>query len=110
MFTVYGKDYSMPTYPHTFAEPIKDCWVELIEPTNDDKFNFIVKDCDHPTIQHRFSCFPWHVPGEIERAVSLVVEERNIEQQRLKDAFHEHMKELQDYTINITPRNDAYHA
>lgn len=87
MFTVYGKDYSMPTYPHKFAEPIKDCWVELIEPTNDNKFNFIVKDCDHPTIQRRFSCLWCYVPEEIEKAILMVIFERNRELCKLADSI-----------------------
>lgn len=91
MFTVFGQDYSMPTYLHTFAEPIKNCWVELIEPTNSAKFFFIVKDCDHPTIQHRFSCLWYEISDEIEKAVLLVVAQRDVEFKRIKELFQERM-------------------
>jgi len=84
MFSVFGKDYVMPDYPHVWESTIFNCTVELLESNDPSKFLFIVADCDHPQIQKRFSCLTWHVPIEIENAVSQVVKQRDDELRNLK--------------------------
>ena len=88
MFTVFGIDYAMPDNPHVFLQAINNCHVELRAVTGT-KFHFMVSDCDHPTIQQRFLCEWYQIPGEIETAVLLVVAQRNKELRKLNDWFHD---------------------
>ena len=84
MFSVFGKDYAMPDYPHVWVHTINNCTVKVVESNNPSKFSFIVADCDYPQILKRFECLPWDVPDEIENAVSQVVKQRNAELRKLK--------------------------
>jgi len=89
LFSIFGVSYSMPPVPHTFSRTINNCYVELRE-VKGTQFQFMVYDCDHPTIQQIFTC-EWHeIPGGIETAVLLVVAQRDEELRKLKDLVNKH--------------------
>jgi hypothetical protein len=84
MLDVFGVGYAMPDIPHVWVHTINNCTVEVVESPDLSKFSFIVADCDHPQIQQRFECLPWHVSAEIEQAITQVVKRRNDELRKLK--------------------------